>query len=300
MKTTLQRYTMKPGIIVMLAAAFIQNTMVLAQVPTSEEFYESAVRLYEQKSYLGAIGQLDLAILDSREQRYFKLRGDCFLETGRYESALADYNYALRKEVSDSTMFLNRAVCKINLEMFDDALMDIHKYLEKHPKSDKAFYYLAALEYLSWNYKGALDYLDIATSINDDMAEAHYLMGAVYGEQGKLDQALEHYGIAYEINPEFHRCMLNAAVLKLENGDAEAAADILEALKFESHDFGQELYYYLGEARLALHDKDGACSEWQTAAAIGDSESALNYDVVCLGAKGEKANKKQRLTRVTF
>jgi hypothetical protein len=49
-----------------------------------------------------------------------------------------------------------------------------------------------------------------------------------------------------------------------------------------------------------LHDKDGACEEWQTASAIGDPEAKLNYDRICLGAKGEKVEKRQRLTKVSL
>lgn len=268
--------------------------------PEAESFYESAVRLYDQNSYRGAISQLDFAIESKKESKYYKLRADCFQKMGNYESALADYNFSIRKEVSDSIVFLNRAACRINIELFEDAVTDLHKYLEKHPESPKAFYYLAVVEYYNFNYKGAIDYLELASTLNPDYMEAYYLLGAVYGEMGKPDLALENYGTAYELDPTFHRSMLNAAVLKMEYNDPDGALAILESLKTEQHDFGPELHYYLGEAKVMLHDKEGACDEWQTAAAIGDAEARVNYDRVCLGAKGEKVEKKNRLTKVSF
>jgi len=271
-----------------------------AQELSAEDFYASAERLFAQNSYNGAIGHLDLAIDHDKNSKYFKLRGDAYLKTQKFGQALADYNFALRKGEEDHEIYLNRAICKINTEEFDEAILDIYKFLETEAESARAFYYLAVVDYFTFNHKGAIDYIENATGIDADYMEAYYLLGAVYGEMGKMDKALEAYEIAYEINPEYHRVMLNVGVLKLENNDAEGGLDILENLIDESHDFGAELYYYIAEAKLALHDKDGACEAWNEGGAFGDADCAMNYKVMCLGSKGEKSEKKQRLTKVTF
>lgn len=272
----------------------------IAQELDAEEFYASAERLYAQNSYDGAIGHLDLAIQYDKNWKYFKLRGNAYLKTEKFGQALADFNFALRKGEEDHEMYLNRAICKINLEQFDEAILDIYKFLETEAESPRAFYYLAVVDYFTFNYKGAIDYIENATSLDGDYMEAYYLLGAVYGEMGKMEKALEAYEIAYEINPEFHRVMLNVGVLKLDNNDAEGGLEILQNLENESHDFGAELQYYIAEARLALHDKDGACEAWNTGGSYGDEECAANYKTMCLGEKGDKAEKKNRLTKVSF
>jgi tetratricopeptide (TPR) repeat protein len=292
---------MKPITIVLClfsVAGYAQDNAAI--LPEADAFYQSALRLYDQSSYQGAISQLDFAIAETKAPEYYKLRGDCFQRLGQFESAHADYNFALRRNVVDSTLFLNRAACRINMELFEEAVADLHKFLESQPESPRAFYYLAVVEYYNFSYKGAINYLELATNLNPDYMEAYYLLGAVYGEMGKPDLALENYGTAYELDPTFHRSMLNAAVLKMEFNDPDGALEILETLKDEQHDFGPELHYYLGEVKTMLHDKDGACEEWQTASAIGDLEAKINYDRICLGAKGEKVEKRQRLTKVSL
>lgn len=271
-----------------------------AQELTAEEFYTSAERLYSEGSYLGAVGHLDLAIQHEKQARFYKLRADAHQKSGRFQQALADYNFAVRKNFEDHSIFLNRAICKINLELFDEAILDIYEFLKSEAESPTAFYYLAVIDFYTFNYKGAIDYIETVTSLDPDHMEAYYLLGAVYGEMNKLDKALKAYEIAYELNPEYHRTMLNVGVLKLQHNDPQGALDLLEPLITESHDFGPELYFYIGEAKHALHDKDGACEAWKTGSLIGDAESETNYNRVCLGVKGEKAEKKQRLTRISF
>lgn len=271
-----------------------------AQDIMAEDFYASAERLYEQGSYTGAIGHLDLAIESDRNVKYFRLRGDAYLKTQSYQQALADYNFAVRKGEKDHEIYLNRAIAKINLELFDEAILDIYEFLEGESESARAFYYLAVVDYFTFNYKGALDYLENATGVDPDYMEAYYLMGAVYGEMGKMEKALEAYEIAYEINPEYHRTMFNVGILRLENNDPEGALEVFEIVQNESHDFGPEMFYYIAEAKYALHDKEGACESWKDGAAIGDEECQQNYDHICLGAKGEKAEKKMRSTKISF
>lgn len=288
----------KLTLLFMLLGLFTANC--IAQELSGEDFYDSAKRLYDQNSFQGAIGHLDLAIDHNRKPEFFRLRGDAHLKLKKYQQALADYNFAIRKGNEDHETYLHRAIAKINLERFDEAILDIYKFLETEAESARAFYYLAVIDYFTFNYKGAIDYIENCVSVDSEYMEAYYLLGAVYGEMGKMEKALEAYEIAYEINPEYHRTMLNVGVLKLDNNDPEGALEVFEIVIGEYHDFGPELHYYIAEAKFALHDKQGACEAWEVGASIGDEECHLNYQRICLGEKGDKATKSGRSTKVTF
>jgi tetratricopeptide (TPR) repeat protein len=255
------------------------------------DYYFSAQLLYDRQSYQAAIHNMDLAIMKNKAGEYFKLRGDAHHKLGNFQLALADYNQAAKK-LNDPELYLNRAICRVSLEDFQEGVLDLYRYLKFEPESPKAFYYLAVIDYYTFNYKGALDYLENVMSLDEDFMPAYYLEGAVLAELKKYDEAIESYNIALDLEPTFFRARLNIANVLSAQGRYDEAHQLLELLLDEPINFFDEVYYAMAENKHASGDKNGACEFFEMAADQGDADAKINVERFC--RKNEKKHEKKR------
>lgn len=265
---------------------------------SASELYRSAKSAYGAEEYLQAIDILDQAISIGKQGNYYKLRGDCFQKMRNFGSALADYDFADRKGCTDLDLNLNRGICRISMGLFEAAEKDIYHHLEAFPEDAKAHYYLGEANYMMFENKASVAHLEAALNIDDELMEAHYLLGANYSEMGKLKQAEEQFQICRRLNPNYLRIDLNLAILAMEDTNPDEAIGILSRIVPDSDELKAEVHFYLGEAYYALHDKDQACEQWSAAADLGDSYGKKNHDNICVKNNGR--HKKRKASFVQF
>lgn len=278
--------------------------LVLAIVTTTgysqsaSDLYRSAKSAYGTENYQGAISHLDDAIALGRQGNFYKLRGDCFQKLGNFGSALADYDFADRRGCTEGDLNLNRGICRISIGLFEQAEKDLYRHLEAFPDDAKAYYYLGETAYMMFENKASVAYLDDAIMIDDDMMEAHYLLGANYSEMGKINLAEDEFQICRRLDPDYMRIDLNLAILALEDANPDEAIGILSRIVPDSDKLKADVHFYLGEAYYALHDKEQACLQWSAAADLGDSYGKKNHENICVKNNGR--HKKRKTSFVEF
>jgi tetratricopeptide (TPR) repeat protein len=77
----------------------------------------------------------------------FVNRGVLLHKLNRVESAMADFDAALRIDPEQADAWLNRGVAKITLRQLDDALVDIQKGIDLGPSEVAVAYYDRAIVY---------------------------------------------------------------------------------------------------------------------------------------------------------
>lgn len=262
------------------------------------DFYLSAQILYGKESFQAVVHNMDLAIAQNKAGEYYQLRGNAHHKLGNFQQALSDYNAAAKK-VNDPELYLNRAICRVSLEDFQEAILDIYRYLKFEPESPKAFYYLAVVDYYTFNYKGAIDYLENTLSLNEDYMEAYYLEGAVLAEQKKYEEAIESYNIVMDLEPTNYRALLNIANIRVELGQHDAAIQMFNDLINENINFFDEVYYSMAEAHHKNGNKQGACEFYEMAAGQGDADAKINVEKYCQ-QNGKRHEKKKKAIKATF
>lgn len=245
--------------------------------------------MYVAGEYEKAVPQLSelLTSTDLKNGEAYKLRADCFQKMGENGMAREDYDRARLYGYDLDDLYLNRGICKTSLSMFEDARQDLIVYVEKNQEDARGYYWMANLEYMNMDNKSCLRYVDEALFLDSTYADAYYLRGAVYVEQGKMNFAFEDFEMAYSLDPHLFRAKLNIAVLLLDAGQYQNALELLVELKTEPIDFIGELLYYSGEALYMLHDMEGACDEWREAASLGDKDAENNFKKICLDKSGK-------------
>lgn len=111
---------------------------------------------------------------------------------------------------------------------------------------------------------------DIVTLYQDTIARnpncwmAHYNLGIIEGQHGRLDQALANFDETLRIKPNFYPALVNSGDIRLQGGDPLAAVELYEAaLRFKPD--AVEANTNLGEVLTKLGRPDEATLHLQTA-----------------------------------
>lgn len=257
----------------------------------SQNNINEAENLYAQGDYEAALAQLTVA--DIKDPQEYKLKGDCFHKLGDYRTALDYYDKSKLYGYHALDLYLNRGICKISLNDYEGARIDLISYMEQNQEDPKVYYWMAVVEYMMLENKASLRFLDQALVLDSTYADAYYLRGANYVEQDKQLFALSDFEQAFRLNPGMHRAKMNIAILMLEQENYKGSMELFSELKLESIDFVDEVLYYRGEVSFRMHDLEGACSDWKEAGDLGDLDAKDNYRKMCLEKNGKPRFKRR-------
>lgn len=142
----------------------------------------------------------------------------------------------------------------------------------KYPDLDKSkadYYFDKRVEcYDKGDLSGSIFNWSLTIAIDPKDPNAYYSRAIVKNELYTWKSALNDYNKAIEIAPDFASALINRGGLKDENGDYEGAiADYEKVLQLDKIEIEnkQQAYFNLGNTKLNLKDKKGACENWKKA-----------------------------------
>jgi len=146
--------------------------------------------------------------------------------------------------------------------------------LQENPGCWMAHYNLGIVLSEQGEADQAIDHYGRAIALRPDYAEAHYNLGRLLVEKGQLDDAIAHYERAAAINPADAEAQNNLGVTLFGIGRADdAIAHYRKALEIQP-DY-TEASCNLGNALIAKGDLDGAIAQYaRCVAAMPDQEEA--------------------------
>lgn len=123
-------------------------------------------------------------------------RGDAYYKDGQYEKAIYDYNKSLQLGIKDSLQAILRIALTAkrqgNLLTEEQYLQDLLDLSKDKKESENEFwaanYHLGQLEYKNKNYRKAINYYNIAHTVNPTNLEIYHRANS-YFALGKLDSA---------------------------------------------------------------------------------------------------------------
>jgi len=98
----------------------------------------------------------------------------------------------------------------------------------KKQKSAEYYFNQANTHYEKQELDQALEDYNQAIQLNPDLAKAYSNRGAVYGKQGKLEKALEDFNQAIQLNPDLAEAYRNRGIIYKKQGNQEKAIQDLE------------------------------------------------------------------------
>ncbi len=128
----------------------------------------------------------------------------------------------------------NRANVYIKQGQFGQAVVELNRTIEYHPRYAEAYYNRGiARHHLEQLNQAAIDYTK-AVEIRPDFAEAYANRGIIYSKLGQLNEAIADYTKAIEFNPDFANAYYNRGIAYSKLGQPTAAiADYERTIKLD-------------------------------------------------------------------
>ncbi|MEM7371070.1 MAG: tetratricopeptide repeat protein [Bacteroidota bacterium] len=186
-------------------------------------------------------------------------RAQAYLQLGREEDALADWNYALKLDSENPLLLDGRAMLLIEIEQYSQAIIDLERAMDIAPEVADLYHHRAlALIHLRRTSE-AIEDLGRAITYSPEKADAYYLRGKLSRTQEHMDEAFSDLHLAIELGGQQADLFKEYALVLLEKGEWESAAEAYQQA-------------------ASIHPDPDICLDCAyTLNALGRIEEAINY-----------------------
>lgn len=168
-----------------------------------------ARELAEKGNFFDAIAIYNLLINQVAHATLFFERGFCFYKLGKHETAISDYDLAIKLDNKNSLFFYNRGVSKLQLHLFQEAISDFQS----------------------------------AIALDDCNSDYYQSLGYSFSKIGKYNESISNYSRAIELNgTDINLFFDRGSVNKLMREYESAIVDFSKAIEMNQ---AEERNYHL-------------------------------------------------------
>ena len=232
-----------------------------------QNLIDSVIKELEQRNYFEAIKYCNQLIVQfPKNHVFYEIRGNCYLETGSFVTAIQNYTDALeflpptdsKSKVNIASLYNRRGYARLKLNLFSEAISDFqkaidfkHDFAEAYNNSGNAYRKLE-------KFDEALAQCNRAIEYKEDFAEAYNNRGNIYYLFSKDNEAIRDYSKAIELNPNYAGAYYNRGIAYyyLQNKLSEARSDWQKVIKLNPS-YEKELKEKIEKINSALEHIEG-------------------------------------------
>ncbi len=237
---------------------YAQVEAVAGNPTAAIQFYEKTIELIEEdKSHL----KTELPAGDFLDA-YLSL-GNLYYQRGVRQSAATAYRRAIELAPERERHFLDKGKTAYDAERFDQAIEPLNKFLLIYPEH----------------------------------TEAAYILGRSYEAKGDLDNALQRYAQAIQLDPHYQDVLMRTAVIYRQQNTPQSALVTLEKL-IAIDSTNVEAYYLSGLSHVQLNRPDDALVAFLETARLDSNHVDTQFQAAMLyEQKGDIDNAVDRYER---
>ncbi len=196
-------------------------------------------------------------------ETYFRW-GNAKHELGLYQSAIADYDTAIRLKPDDANAYYNRGVAKGKLGQHFAAIADFDTAIRLKPDYANAYGNRGVAKGKLGQHFAAITDFDTVIRLKPDDANAYINQGLAKGKLKQYDAAISDYDTAIRLKPDDADAYYNRGNAKADLGQYFAAiADYDTAIRLKPDD--ADAYYNRGITKADLGQHVAAIADYDTA-----------------------------------
>ncbi len=151
-------------------------------------------------------------------------RGQVALDAGEFQTAMPDFEAAIKHDPSRWRAWHNRGYCRAAEGDYAHAMEDFDHTIELNPKYNKAYFNRAELHFVLGKLDEAIQDYTKAIHIDPSDSEAYNLRGFAYYRATDFTKAKADYNQALKIDPKNIAALVNRGDLYADFGQYDAAA----------------------------------------------------------------------------
>lgn len=253
---------MNEGVIAAQQKQFVDAVKLLESAgaidPQNDQvFWNMAIVHMEMRKYDRARDDLQKAIqVNPSVASYQEKLGTVLMELGDWQAAKAPLTKAIEQEPSLFKAYYKLAQVDEQLDDQQSALKHYTQAIEKGPRFLEAYSALgrlyADLGYLDQAAQVLNEALKVALKGTDEEAQVHHLLGTVYQQQKKLDDAVREFRAALDVVPGMRDALFSLGWTYELQGNREEAKRFLK--KFVDVAGAEAPAHYVKAARDKLSE----------------------------------------------
>jgi len=127
--------------------------------------------------------------------------GNAYLQAGRIEDAIEQYDQAVRIEPDHQEVQNNLAFALLQAGRVSDAIVHLEEVVRINPRSATGHYNLGNTYLRAGRGQDATGQYEQAVRLNPDYVPAHVNLGFALAQRGRFDEAMRHWETALRLDP---------------------------------------------------------------------------------------------------
>ena len=196
------------------------------------------------------------ATVDAEQIANLVADGDRFLDFGRYDRAINEYNNALALDDGYVDAYLGRGLANYYLGQYDEALNDYNTAIDIDPEYIDAYFNRGILYIEIDELEAAFEDFDFVIELDNEDFEAYFNRGLINIDLGNEEDAFEDFERALGIEPNYAEVYGTRGLLYFAEGDYAAAVEELEQhVDLMGDNVSADMFATLEDARERLAEQ---------------------------------------------
>lgn len=245
--------------------AIKQLQVYIDDYPYSTSAWISIAEAHVMKGdFLEALDNVEFCLaINPTHSQALLLKAHCLFHLNHLDETHEIYLKLQKKDPENGRLYYMDAITLANMEKFGEAKVLIAKALEYTPEYDEdrvqVLLHMAFIESKCHNVIGASNALEEAMRVSKGKGEIEYnlLMGEILLENGREQEAAEHFEIAYNESKNKQQTLLTMGIAYAETMHYDTALSLLKSFTQENN--GKEgvvAIPYLAYCYKKIHDQD--------------------------------------------
>jgi tetratricopeptide (TPR) repeat protein len=143
----------------------------------------------------------------------YNKRAVVYMQLKQFEESLKDAKRAITLDSVNVTYYITEVDALFSANKTRDAKTALEYIEKKFPESVEALLKLSELFYIVKQYQKAIDYVNKALKIDENLAKAYYLKGSIYRESGDTSKAISSLETAIEQDNKYEDAFCDIGVI---------------------------------------------------------------------------------------
>lgn len=165
----------------------------------------------------------------------YRYRGNAYIRLSQFETAIRDFNHAIRLNPRDARAYNNRGIAFLYLKRYWQALRDYSRAVRLDPRHPFFYNNRGSAYFRLGQYRQAIAQYNHALRLNPRLSHAYHGRGLCFDRLKQHDRALRDYDQAIRLNPRFAKAYFDRGQLYqyVLRNRRQAIADYRAAYKLQ-------------------------------------------------------------------